>query len=69
MKYCFRYIPNARLVEQMGLEIVYVLPSDEENSMKQFESLFAELDNNLKKLRISTYGISDTTLEEVNVSK
>jgi hypothetical protein len=33
--------------------------------MKQFESLFHDLDSNLKRLRIATYGLSDTTLEEV----
>ena len=35
--------------------------------MKQFENLFTELDKNLKRLRISTYGLSDTTLEEVSI--
>ena len=46
-----------------------MLPTAEdskENSMKQFEALFTDLDENLKKLRISTYGLSDTTLEEVS---
>jgi hypothetical protein len=33
--------------------------------MKQFESLFVDLDNNLRRLGISTYGLFDTTLEEV----
>ncbi len=39
--------------------------SNKEASMKQFESLFVDLDNNLRRLGISTYGLSDTTLEEV----
>ena len=33
--------------------------------MKQFEILFHDLDQNMKKLKISSYGLSDTTLEEV----
>jgi hypothetical protein len=39
--------------------------TNKEASMKQFESLFVDLDNNLRRLGISTYGLSDTTLEEV----
>ena len=62
-----KHIPNARLVEEIGTDIVFILPTDEskDTAMKQFENLFNELDKNLKKLRISTYGLSDTTLEEV----
>ena len=37
--------------------------------MKQFENLFNELDKNMKKLKITTYGLSDTTLEEVRNTK
>merc|ERR1719209_2772919 len=33
--------------------------------MKQFEVLFKELDKNLAQLNIATYGLSDTTLEEI----
>lgn len=33
--------------------------------MKQFEQLFHELDKEMKKLNILSYGLSDTTLEEV----
>jgi len=66
-KFIQKYIPNARLVEEIGSDIVFVLPIEgsKEHSMKQFENLFNELDNNLNKLQISTYGLSDTTLEEI----
>ena len=37
--------------------------------MKQFEVLFKELDKNLAQLNIATYGLSDTTLEEVGQPK
>ena len=55
------------MVEEIGSDIVFILPTDDSKdiAMKQFEQLFNELDQNLKKLRISTYGLSDTTLEEV----
>lgn len=55
------------MVEEIGSDIVFILPTDDckDIAMKQFEQLFNELDQNLKKLRISTYGLSDTTLEEV----
>ena len=34
--------------------------------MANFEPLLATLDNNKERLKIKSYGISDTTLEEVN---
>ena len=69
-KFIQKHIPSASLVEEIGSDIVFILPTDQEskeNSMKQFENLFTELDKNLKRLRISTYGLSDTTLEEVSI--
>jgi hypothetical protein len=44
---------------------IIAVETNKEASMKQFESLFVDLDNNLRRLGISTYGLSDTTLEEV----
>ena len=38
---------------------------NKEASMRQFELLFKDLDTHMKKLKISSYGLSDTTLEEV----
>ena len=66
-KFIQKYIPNARLVEEIGSDIVFILPIEgsKEHSMKLFENLFKDLDQNLKRLKISTYGLSDTTLEEV----
>ena len=67
-KFIQKYIPNSRLVEEIGSDIVFILPIEgsKEQSMKLFENLFNELDRNLKKLNISAYGLSDTTLEEVS---
>ncbi|XP_023327394.1 ATP-binding cassette sub-family A member 2 [Eurytemora carolleeae] len=66
-KFIQRFVPNAALVEEIGQEIVFVLPVEEtkEISMKQFELLFNELDLFMNKMNISSYGLSDTTLEEI----
>ena len=66
-KFIQRHIPTASLVEEIGSDIVFILPTKDskENPMKQFEVLFNELDKNLAQLNIATYGLSDTTLEEV----
>lgn len=52
------------MVEDLGHEITYILPY---KSAKDgaFVELFHELDDRLTDLGISSYGISDTTLEEV----
>merc|ERR1719400_2576347 len=66
-KFIQRHIPTASLVEEIGSDIVFILPTkdSEENPMKQFEILFKELDKNLAQLNIATYGLSDTTLEDI----
>ncbi|KAK5604485.1 ATP-binding cassette sub- A member 1 [Crenichthys baileyi] len=60
----FKHVPEARLVEDLGHELTYVLPYQ---SAKDggFVELFHELDDRLTDLGISSYGISDTTLEEI----
>ena len=59
------YIPCAQLVEHIGSELMYVLPTDAAREGR-FQDLFEELDKNLGKLHIGSYGVSDTTLEEVS---
>uniref|UniRef100_A0A8D3CCL6 P-type phospholipid transporter n=1 Tax=Scophthalmus maximus TaxID=52904 RepID=A0A8D3CCL6_SCOMX len=58
------HVPEARMVEDLGHEITYILPY---KSAKDgaFVELFHELDDRLTDLGISSYGISDTTLEEI----
>lgn len=60
----FKHVPSARLVEDLGHEITYVLPYEAAKD-GGFVELFHELDDRLIDLGISSYGISDTTLEEV----
>lgn len=62
------HVPAARLVEDLGHELTYVLPY---TAAKEgaFVELFKDLDNKLPDLGISSYGVSDTTLEEVRASE
>ena len=59
-----KFIPDAKLKENIGSELTYQLP-DDKHTLGIFEDLFQEIDNNLNHLGLSSYGISDTTLEEV----
>uniref|UniRef100_A0A8C2GCE9 P-type phospholipid transporter n=1 Tax=Cyprinus carpio TaxID=7962 RepID=A0A8C2GCE9_CYPCA len=61
------HVPAARMVEDLGHEITYVLPY---KSAKDgaFVELFHDLDDRLADLCISSYGVSDTTLEEVRLA-
>ena len=59
-----RYVPETKLVEDVGLEVTYQLPNGPQHTAA-FERLFRALDENLSRVGVSSYGISDTTLEEV----
>ncbi|XP_055016079.1 phospholipid-transporting ATPase ABCA1-like isoform X2 [Boleophthalmus pectinirostris] len=58
------HIPGARLVEDLGHELTYVLPYSAAKD-GAFVDLFRALDQNLHHLGISSYGVSDTSLEEI----
>ncbi|KAM7389272.1 hypothetical protein PAMP_023260 [Pampus punctatissimus] len=59
-----RHVPAARLVEDLGHELIYVLPYSAAKD-GAFVELFKDLDDKLPDLGISSYGVSDTTLEEI----
>uniref|UniRef100_A0A668ACT9 P-type phospholipid transporter n=1 Tax=Myripristis murdjan TaxID=586833 RepID=A0A668ACT9_9TELE len=59
-----RHVPAARLVEDLGHELTYVLPYSAAKD-GAFVQLFKDLDDKLADLGISSYGVSDTTLEEI----
>ena len=59
-----KLVPGSRLVEDIGHEVLFVLPYSGAKD-GAFGDLFHELDARLGELGISSYGISDTTLEEV----
>ncbi|XP_069575607.1 phospholipid-transporting ATPase ABCA1b isoform X2 [Brachyistius frenatus] len=58
------HVPAARLVEDLGHELTYVLPYCAAKD-GAFVELFKDLDVKLSDLGISSYGVSDTTLEEI----
>uniref|UniRef100_A0A3B4AZ28 P-type phospholipid transporter n=1 Tax=Periophthalmus magnuspinnatus TaxID=409849 RepID=A0A3B4AZ28_9GOBI len=58
------HIPGARLVEDLGHELTYILPYSAAKD-GAFVDLFRALDQNLHQLSISSYGVSDTSLEEI----
>ncbi|KAF7662181.1 hypothetical protein LDENG_00244240 [Lucifuga dentata] len=59
------HIPEARLKESQGSDLVYSLPSFTSANASSYRSLLIALDANLDSLQLGGYGISDTTLEEV----
>lgn len=59
-----KHVSEARLVEDIGHELTYVLPYQAARE-GAFVELFHEIDDRLSDLGISSYGISETTLEEV----
>ncbi|XP_028998112.1 phospholipid-transporting ATPase ABCA1-like [Betta splendens] len=59
-----RHVPEAIFLESIGQEITYVLPYGGAAD-GTFARLFSELDVAMGDLGLSSYGISDTTLEEI----
>ncbi|XP_068185436.1 glucosylceramide transporter ABCA12 [Antennarius striatus] len=59
------HVPEARLKETQGGDLVYSLPPFSSSSASSYRSLLTALDSNLDALQLGGYGISDTTLEEV----
>eukprot|EP01087_Luapelamoeba_hula_P023615 TRINITY_DN8712_c0_g1_i4.p1 TRINITY_DN8712_c0_g1~~TRINITY_DN8712_c0_g1_i4.p1 ORF type:complete len:1796 (+),score=315.58 TRINITY_DN8712_c0_g1_i4:95-5482(+) len=57
-----RHIPTAQLLSNVAQELSFQLPRDK---MESFAELFEELETNGHSLGIESYGISQTTLEEV----
>ena len=56
------FIPNATLESDVSAELSYVLPQE---SKGRFKALFDALDERKEALKISSYGASVTTMEEV----
>lgn len=59
-----RHVPEAVFLECIGQEITYILPYGGARD-GTFALLFQELDLAMGDLSLTSYGISDTTLEEV----
>lgn len=59
-----RHVPEAVFLESIGQEITYILPYSGARD-GTFAQLFQELDLSMADLGLTSYGISDTTLEEI----
>ena len=65
-----RYIPNCSVVQDVGSDLVICLPEFDSAGQQQrdkFPQLFTELESNMINLGLDSYGVSDTTLEEVDL--
>lgn len=59
-------MPGAKLVEDNSMEVCFQIPDSSAKS-GCLTTLFAELEKFCPHLGVSSYGISDTSLEEVRI--
>ncbi|XP_070701839.1 retinal-specific phospholipid-transporting ATPase ABCA4-like [Pempheris klunzingeri] len=58
------HVPEAKLIEMIGQELTYLLPN-KGFKHRAYASLFRELEETLSDMGLSSFGISDTSLEEI----
>ncbi|KAM7379618.1 hypothetical protein PAMP_005160 [Pampus punctatissimus] len=58
------HVPEAKLIEMIGQELTYLLPN-KGFKHRAYASLFRELEETLADIGLSSFGISDTSLEEI----
>ncbi|KAK2507520.1 hypothetical protein MC885_018499 [Smutsia gigantea] len=58
------HVPEAKLVECIGQELIFLLPN-KNFKQRAYASLFRELEETLADLGLSSFGISETPLEEI----
>ncbi|XP_040023136.2 retinal-specific phospholipid-transporting ATPase ABCA4a isoform X3 [Gasterosteus aculeatus] len=58
------HVPQALLIEAIGQELTYLLPN-QNFQPRAYASLFRELEETLVDLGLSSFGVSDTSLEEI----
>uniref|UniRef100_A0A8C5Q6L7 ATP binding cassette subfamily A member 4 n=1 Tax=Leptobrachium leishanense TaxID=445787 RepID=A0A8C5Q6L7_9ANUR len=58
------HVPEAKLIESIGQELIFLLPG-KDFKYRAYASLFRELEETLGDLGLSSFGISDTPLEEI----
>ncbi|XP_034558386.1 retinal-specific phospholipid-transporting ATPase ABCA4-like [Notolabrus celidotus] len=58
------HVPEAKLIETIGQELTYLLPN-KGFKHRAYASLFRELEETLMDMGLSSFGISDTSLEEI----
>uniref|UniRef100_A0A9J7ZV75 ATP-binding cassette, sub-family A (ABC1), member 4a n=1 Tax=Cyprinus carpio carpio TaxID=630221 RepID=A0A9J7ZV75_CYPCA len=59
------HVPEARLIEVIGQELTFLMPS-RGFKHRSYASLFRELEETLTDMGLSSFGVSDTSLEESN---
>uniref|UniRef100_A0A669EM12 ATP-binding cassette, sub-family A (ABC1), member 4a n=1 Tax=Oreochromis niloticus TaxID=8128 RepID=A0A669EM12_ORENI len=59
------HVPQARLIEAIGQELTFLLPN-RNFQPRAYASLFRELEETLLDIGLSSFGVSDTSLEEVS---
>uniref|UniRef100_A0A8C8ZMQ8 P-type phospholipid transporter n=1 Tax=Prolemur simus TaxID=1328070 RepID=A0A8C8ZMQ8_PROSS len=64
MDVVLHHVPEAKLVECIGQELIFLLPN-KNFKQRAYASLFRELEETLADLGLSSFGISDTPLEEI----
>uniref|UniRef100_A0A674BWQ7 P-type phospholipid transporter n=1 Tax=Salmo trutta TaxID=8032 RepID=A0A674BWQ7_SALTR len=60
------HVPEAKLIEAIGQELTFLLPN-KGFKHRAYASLFRELEETLGDMGLSSFGISDTSLEEVRM--
>uniref|UniRef100_A0AAY4D1N6 P-type phospholipid transporter n=1 Tax=Denticeps clupeoides TaxID=299321 RepID=A0AAY4D1N6_9TELE len=58
------HVPEAHLIEVIGQELTYLLPH-QDIKHRSYASLFRELEETLLYIDLSSFGVSDTSLEEI----
>ncbi|XP_073347052.1 retinal-specific phospholipid-transporting ATPase ABCA4-like isoform X2 [Pagrus major] len=58
------HVPEAKLIETIGQELTFLLPN-KGFKHRAYASLFRELEETLADMGLSSFGISDTSLEEI----
>ncbi|XP_034147337.1 retinal-specific phospholipid-transporting ATPase ABCA4 isoform X2 [Esox lucius] len=58
------HVPDAKLIEAIGQELTFLLPN-KGFKHRAYASLFRELEETLGDMGLSSFGISDTSLEEI----
>ncbi|GLD55049.1 retinal-specific ATP-binding cassette transporter-like protein [Lates japonicus] len=58
------HVPQARLIEVIGQELTFLLPN-RNFQPRAYASLFRELEETLVDIGLSSFGVSDTSLEEI----
>lgn len=58
------HVPQARLIQAVGQELTFLLPN-QNFQPRAYASLFRELEETLADIGLSSFGVSDTSLEEV----